>query len=217
VSDGSGKREIIVSLLLGGVAPYVLYEGLVPPLSEAAGLVVGAIPPAAWQVYSLARTRRIDVVSAFSLTATAIGLVLAWTSGDERSLLVRDAWMTGFIGVICLMSAWTPWPVLYFVLRAAARAEEGSDFEETWRESRVLRQGARRLTALWGVAGLFDMAIRQILVDRVSTSTYLAVSPVMFWGSMGLVGGATYFYGNRIRDAMDAELDAQEEVQPPVF
>ncbi len=210
VPTGTGRGAWIASVLLGAVAPYVVYESLVPPLSEVAGLAWGAVPPALWQLVSLVRARRVDVLSAFSLMTTALGLGLAWTSGSERALLLREAWMTGIIGVVSMFSAFTHRPLLYFALRTAEEASGEADFDQSWRTSPALRRGAKRLTVVWGAAGLVDMLSRLWLVDRVSTATFLAISPVLFWAGMAAVAGVTYVYGVRMRDEVDAEVTAYQ-------
>jgi hypothetical protein len=87
--------EIVVSILIGGGAPYVAYVVLRPRFAEVPTLVLGAMFPVALELVSLARHRRLDPVSTLNLVALTISVALVASGGSARFILIKESLVTG--------------------------------------------------------------------------------------------------------------------------
>jgi hypothetical protein len=68
-SKGRVTREVIQSLLINGLAPYLVYILLTGHLSDVAALSIAASVPALDNLISFLRYRRLDVFGSFILLA----------------------------------------------------------------------------------------------------------------------------------------------------
>src|ERR1700735_5570937 len=84
-------REILASVVFGATLPYALFMLLRPRFGEIPSLLVGGIPAALWEVISLLRHRRLDPLASLNLAALALSVVLAFSSGDARLILLKES------------------------------------------------------------------------------------------------------------------------------
>ena len=115
-------------ILLGAVAPFVVYQ-LATRLgaSELAALAWCAVFPLAGIAFELARRRRLDPISAISLTSIAVGLAGGLLLHSAQFLLVKDSLVSATIGLAFLGSLLAARPLIFVIGRAQSpeRAEMG--------------------------------------------------------------------------------------------
>jgi hypothetical protein len=202
--------EIGVSILLGGVAPYVAYVLLRPHFEEVPAILLGSLFPAVLEVVSFARHRRLDPVSTLNLAALAISAVIATTGGSARFMLMKKSLVMGAIGAGFLASLLFRRPAQFYLGRQFVTGnlpERVLRYNAAWEAVPCMRSALRTTTAVWGIAFLVEVAVRIVLVFHVSTRQALAMGPIIFYAMMLSVIAWTVFYIRRTRPRIEAMLD----------
>jgi hypothetical protein len=166
-------------------------------------LIASALPPLLWSGYELIKTRRLDAISVvvvasilFTLAATAMG-------GSARLIQIRDALVTGVVGVIFLISLLLKRPIIFYLARAtmARNTVEGAqDWELVWCKPNVPKL-LKTLTAVWGVGLVGQTAVMCWLAYIWPIGRYLLVGPVIGYGIFGLIMVWSLWYLARNGDA----------------
>ena len=170
-------------------APYLVYEALDGRFGDTKALIASAVPPLLWSVYELAKTRRLDAISIvvvasilFTVAATAMG-------GSARLIQIRDALVTGVIGLMFLGSLVMRRPIIFYLARAtmSRNTESGAqEYEAVWYAPGVPAV-FRVLTAVWGVGLVVQTACMCGLAWIWPIGRYLLVSPFISAGIFGLL------------------------------
>jgi len=171
------RKGLILSLIINGILPTIVYVLSRPIVSNDAGAlaVAGAIP-AIRTITVLIWRRRVDWIGVFALLGFSIALaVSAFSDGGTLILKIHEQLLTGTIGLVLLISVAINKPLL----RPLLVALRGNDFKNTNNRRVVL------LTTALGLVLLGDAAIHVILALNVSTVTYLATSRIITWAMMG--------------------------------
>lgn len=147
------------------------------------------MPPLLWSAYELAKTRRLDAISIivvasilFTVGATAMG-------GSARLIQIRDALVTGVVGIIFIFSLLLRRPIIFYLARAtmARNTIEGAeDFETIWSKPGVPKI-LRLLTAIWGVGLIAQTATMCWLAYIWPIGRYLLISPIIGYGIFGVL------------------------------
>jgi hypothetical protein len=212
-SDPVARRvatEIVVSILVGGVAPYVAYVLLRPHFEEVPSLILGSSFPAVLNVVSYVRHRRLDPVSTLNLAALAVSAVIAALGGSARLILVRESLVTGAIGAGFLVSLLFGKPAQFYLGRQFVTGNQPDRvlrYNAAWDAVPDMRVALRTTTAVWGIAFLLEVAVRVVLVFHVSTPQALAIGPVVFYATMLTLIVWTVSYVRRTKPRIDAMLD----------
>jgi hypothetical protein len=190
------RRELVRTLLINAVAPYVLYMLCEPHTGSFAALALSATPPTVESVWSILRVRRLDVVSALVLSGIATSLVLLAFGGDERVLLLRESLVTSIIGVAIAGSALARKPILFYLFRQVAAGDptQLAHWDVRWEREAVLRRSMRIMSAVWGGWLVFEMAVRTVMASAMEISSFLLVSPFVQYGMTGLLVIWTVMY-----------------------
>jgi hypothetical protein len=194
------KKALRLAPELGAnfLAPYLVYELLDGRYGDTTALILSAFPPLIWSAYELIKTRRLDAVSIlvvagilFTVAATAMG-------GSVRLIQIRDALVTGAIGLMFLGSLVLEKPMIFYLARATqARhtAAGAAEFETLW-----LRPGVpavfRLMTAVWGVGLVLQTALMCYLAWIWPIGRYLLLSPFIGYGIFGALMAWSVWYGN---------------------
>jgi hypothetical protein len=188
------------SLVINAVAPFVLYQVLLSHhVKTAPALAATAIFPVLGVLLGWARTRRLDIIGVVSLVLIVLGLLTTLITGNAKVLLLRGSVITGGIGVACLLSLLLPRPAMFYVGRYFASGGNravASRFDSLWQYP-SFRSVQRLITVVWGIAFLAEALIRVALVQTVSTSRVLAISPVLTTVVTVLVLAWTFSYVRR--------------------
>ncbi len=166
-----------------------MYELLDARYGDVFALIASVLPPLAWSGYELAKTRRIDAISIiviasilFTVGATAMG-------GSARLIQIRDALVTGVVGIIFIFSLALKRPIIFYLARAtmARHTQEGAkDFEAVWNQPGVPKI-LRLLTGIWGIGLIAQTATMCWLAYIWPIGRYLLISPIIGYGIFGLL------------------------------
>ncbi|CAM3926531.1 VC0807 family protein [Cohnella lubricantis] len=190
VSLGTRKdilRSILITLLINGVLPYLVYEILRSHMTSLQALSIATVIPLLDNAYTLLKSRKLDVFASFMLTSFLLGLLVLTLGGNEQLLLVRESFVTAVLGLIFLATLLFPRPLIYYF---ALRFTVGSDpdrraaFAANWQYP-YFRFVLRLMTAGWGIALLGEAVVRTILVYELTVSQFLAVSNFVMYGFIG--------------------------------
>jgi hypothetical protein len=166
-----------------------VYEALNGRFGDTRALIASAIPPLLWSGYELAKTRRLDAISVivvasilFTLAATAMG-------GSARLIQIRDALVTGAIGMMFLGSLAMKRPIIFYLARAtmARKTEAGEAAYETVWDLPGVPAVFQLLTMVWGAGLVLQTACMCYLAWIWPIGRYLLVSPFISAVIFGLL------------------------------
>jgi hypothetical protein len=180
----SVRREIASLLLINEIAQYLVYDLAEPLVGVLAALALSAVPPAIEAVWSVARKRKLDVMSALVLGGLAVSFVLVALGGSERVLLLRDSLITSIIGLAIAVSAALPRPVMYLLVRQVQGAEPDL-------------HAMRVLSLVLGLGLIVEMGVRTVMVLEMTTDRFLLISPFVQYGMTGLLVAWCVLYMRR--------------------
>jgi hypothetical protein len=176
------RGKLILSLVINGLLPLVLYALLRPLLaSDAYALAIaGAIPAVRTMALWIGR-RRIDWIGAYAVLGFAIALaVTVFLAGNAFLLKVHGSLLTGTIGLVLLISVAVRKPLLEPLFQAFTRGAKGSRILEREAIDSASRQRiAQRIpimTTVIGLAFFGDALAHVILALTLPTATFLVLS-----------------------------------------
>jgi len=171
------------------LAPYLVYQALDARWGDRDSLIASAIPPLIWSAYELVKTRRLDAISVtvvasilFTLMATAMG-------GSARIIQIRDALVTGAIGLMFLGSLALKRPMIFYLARAtmSRNTEAGAtEYESVW-DIPGVPAVFRVLTIVWGTGLVGQTACMCAMAWFMPIGRYLLVSPMVSAVIFGLL------------------------------
>ena len=176
------RGKLILSLVINGLLPLVLYTLLRPLLaSDAYALAIaGAIPAVRTMALWIGR-RRFDLIGAYAVLGFAIALaVTAFLAGNAFLLKIHGSLVTGTIGLVLLISVVVRKPLLEPLFQGFTRGAEGSSILERESIDSASRQRiAQRIpiiTTMIGLAFFGDALAHVILALTLPTATFLVLS-----------------------------------------
>jgi hypothetical protein len=192
-----GAAEIVVNIVL----PLGLYLLAKPKVGDVDALLASMLPPVAWSLAAFARKRTVDVLSLFVLAGIALSLLAFVGGGSVRFLQLRENFVTGLFGCAFLVSAAIGKPLIYQLARAGMRrrsAVAAANFERL-KDNPSFKGSMMTMTIVWGAGLLAQTAAACALVFAMPIAAYLVVSPILGYGTMGLLGLWTWWYGESRR------------------
>lgn len=164
------RNEIIFTLIINLVLPYLTYRLLIPYTSSVVALSIAALVPLCDSIYSLIRTRKADVFSGFIFLGLILGVVAVLLGGDERFILLRESYVTGIMGVVFLGSLLFGRPLIYYF--AERFTGHNPQMNDKWEKLPRYRFNFRLITAVWGLSLLLEAFIKVVLVYSLSIPTF---------------------------------------------
>lgn len=170
-----------------------------------AALSVTAVFPVIGIAFGWVRTRHLDTLGIISLVFIVIGLLSNLFFQDPRIFLVKESFITGALGLVCLFSlVVTRRPAMFYVGRyfaSGGNRERMRYYDGLWQYP-YFRYTQRLITAVWGVTYLLEALLRVALVTILGTSKdgvakVLAISPILLGGVTVAVIGWTMWYASR--------------------
>ena len=110
-------QHVVPSLLVNGVAPFVVYTLVHPHMSQLHALMIAALVPLADGIVGLVRQRRINAFGALVFLSLVLSSLLVLVGGSPRLILVRESALSGVFGVLMLLSLFWPQPLVYYLAR----------------------------------------------------------------------------------------------------
>ncbi|MFI6005546.1 VC0807 family protein [Streptomyces sp. NPDC051366] len=188
-SGGAAALGWILTIGLNVVAPILTYNQLHDHgWSEFGALLASGAWPVLDSAIMVAWRRKLDEIAIITLVFLVITAVVPFVGAQSaQALLVKDSFVTGLFGLLCLGTLLAPRPLMFYFGR-----KFGTDgtpagvayYNGLWRFE-GFRTAQRRMTLVWGVVYLIEAAVRIVLSFTLDTSTMVALSPFMIYGTLG--------------------------------
>jgi intracellular septation protein A len=190
-------RTALVEVLVNLILPYAIYSYAEKPAGDVKALLLSMIPPLGWSIVEFARKRRVDIFSLFIIAGIVLSLLAFIGGGSVKFLQLREALVTGVFGLAFLVSAAIRRPLIYELARASSRRKSAADaeaFERLNAGNVHVRRSMIVMTVVWGAGLIAQTALACVLVFAVPITTYLLISPVLGWGTIGALALWTVLY-----------------------
>ncbi|MEK8132167.1 VC0807 family protein [Paenibacillus filicis] len=175
------RNYVLFALLINGLAPWGIYVWLSLYTSSLTALMVATLVPLVDNLVHVLKHRKLDAFGGIMLFSFLLTLGLAAGGGSEELLLIRESFVTGSIGLIFLISLANQRPIMFYL---ALRFLGRTDFSDNWRYP-YFRYVMRLMTLVWGVVLVAESAVRIVMVYRLTTAQFLALSNVVLYGFVG--------------------------------
>jgi hypothetical protein len=176
-------------ILANFVAPYGVYQTLSGQFGDTNALIASAVPPLLWSLYELAKTRRLDAISVVVVSAILLTVGATFLGGSARLIQIREALVTGTVGVMFLATLAMKRPMIFYLARAtvARNTAEGAEaYEQVWARPGV-PQVFRVLTLVWGLGLVAQTGCLCWLAWIWPIAWFLLVSPFISLSIFGLL------------------------------
>lgn len=208
--------------VLFGLAPSIVVNAALPVIaygqltdrgwSPTSALLASSVFPIAATVFSLARSRALDGLGLVSLALIVVGVAGSLLSGNPRFLLIKELALNGIFGLIFAGSLFFPRPLAFFFGRQFAT---GGDPERVvaWNAYWVYPQFRRvqyTITIVWAVVLVTEAIVRVALVFVLPVSTFVWLSPMIFYGA--LIGTMVWMFAYVQRTRGEAVLAGVEVI-----
>ncbi len=205
---------LLPSIIISAVFPVVIYLLASPYMAPLAVFALMAIPPVLYSVYSWVRTRSIDPISIITLVLIVASILLALLVRDPRLFLLRDSYLTGAFGLLCLLSLPFSRPIGYYMYRwfFVRTPEQLARLNASWQVpyGRFVR---RLVTLVWGLAFVGEALLDTFLLYRLPTAQWVVIHPFLFWGTMVAAFGWATLYAKYAQPKVQASLRQMAQEQ----
>jgi hypothetical protein len=216
-SDGDFSfRSVAPMLAFDAALPYATYtlaKGQFPGIDEVLALGLTAIGPAVFGLYEIVRKRHVDIIGSVVLLGILVSIVATFIGGDPKVMLIRESFVTGALGVVCLLSLLAPKPLMFYVSRQFTAGQDEAaiaQFSALWQRPGA-RQVFRILTIVWGVGWVGEFLLRVLLVESLTIPQVLVIGPFLFNGiTIALIAWTIVWtrYRRRLGEQADAAAAA---------
>ncbi|WP_046213850.1 VC0807 family protein [Paenibacillus wulumuqiensis] len=189
----SSRKYIIMTLIINGLIPWVIYILLKPHMSSLTALSIATVVPLLDNLIHLYRYRKLDVFGGIMLFTFVLSLVMVLLGGSEKLLLMRESFITAGVGVLFLGSLLMKRPLIYHMVSRFTPKVNG---EKNWQYP-YFRTVMRNMTLIWGVLLVLEALTKIVMIYEWSTATVLALSSVVSYGFIGLAILLTIVYRRR--------------------
>jgi intracellular septation protein A len=192
--DRTGRQSIypvLQTVLLDVAPPLVAYYGLrAAEVSEYIALLAATVLSGARVVYGVVRTRRLDPFAIYLLLTFGLSLLVGLATTDPRSILFGNTLINGIGGLIFLGSCVVGTPLTQVVGERFRKPEDGAP-------TAGFRSVHVRLSAMWGVGLLLELAIRLVVITHTSVDVANGVNSAITLPVVGLLVLATMIVSHR--------------------
>jgi len=182
--------QMLPTFLFDVALPIVLYNLLVRQgLPVLWALVVSGLSPALNSLRVWLKTGRVEPLGIIVLAFLAIGTAASLVTGSVFFTLIKDSFLTGTFGLLCLVSLLARRPLMFAIVGqfvAGGDPARISWWDGLWQYAAV-RSGMRFVTVVWGIAYLIEAFVRVGLALVLTPGQVVAISPVMGFGTMVLL------------------------------
>lgn len=204
-------QSVIISILINGLVPVVLYNLLLDYFSSFVSLLIATLVPLLDNLYHIVKHRKADAFGLFMLTGFVLSLLAFLLGGSEKLILMRESLVTGILGLIFIGSLFYSKPLIYhFAIRfsSSGESEQKGKFAYNWGIP-YFRFVIRLMTAVWGISLLAEAVIKTILVYELSISAFLAVSQIIFYSIIGVTILWTVIYRRYAKTRLDLLINVK--------
>ncbi|KQY09069.1 hypothetical protein ASD37_00855 [Mycobacterium sp. Root135] len=195
-------RPLFQTILLDVAPPLVAYYGLrALGVSEYVALLSATVLSGARVVYGVVKSRRLDPFAVYLLLTFGLSLAVGLATTDPKLILVGNTLVNGIGGPLFLGSCVVGTPLTQVVgerFRPADQADPTPD------ETRRIRRIHVRLSAMWGVGLLVEVAIRLVVIAHLSVDAANGVNSAITLPVIGFLVLATVVVSRRAAAAAEA-------------
>ncbi len=198
-------QTIVVSLVINGVFPVVVYNLFLDHFSSFVSLLIATLIPLGDNLFHILKYREADAFGLFMLTGFVLSLLAFILGGNERLILLRESMVTGLLGLIFIASLFFAKPLIYhFAIRFSSSdaSDKKAQFQKNW-EIPYFRLVLRIMTAIWGISLLGEAILKIILVYELTIPAFLAISQLIFYGVIGAAILLTIVYRRIAKTRLD--------------
>jgi uncharacterized membrane protein len=190
------SRSAILRIVLLDVAPPLVgYYGLrAAGASEYVALLTATVLSGLKVTYDAVKARRLDPFACYLLLTFGLSLAVALATTDPKLILAGNTLVNGAGGLLFLGSCVVGTPLTQVV---AARVTPDDDEPEPGAEE-YRRRAHILLSAMWGFGLLIEVAVRLMVISRVSVDVANGLLSAISWGTVGLLVAATILIGRRL-------------------
>jgi hypothetical protein len=177
----SRVRQIAMILVFDLGGPLLAYSLLRSGgMSTVAALIISGIFPALGILIGALVDRRLDIIGVVVLAGLLVGTVAGLVSNNARLYLVEGAVPSLVFALACLVSLRASKPLIYrfAVELLGPDTPKGREVVGAWQYP-GFRRAFNVITAAWGVAYLFEVAARLVVVETTSTGIALLFSKLI--------------------------------------
>jgi hypothetical protein len=197
----SHGAAIFVEVLVNFLLPFLVYEWTYQSLGDFDALLCASLPPVAWALFEFLRRRRVDMLSLFAVSGIVLSMLAFLGGGSVRLLQLRENLVTAVIGLGFLVSVLAGRPLIYELAHAKLlRDPKDAEVAEDFAQDREARRSMSVMTLVCGVVLMVEAILASLLVFVLSIASYLLVSPILAYGTMGGLCLWAYWYGHRAAD-----------------
>jgi hypothetical protein len=202
-------RQMLPTLIYDVALPIVAFNLLTKyGVSTLLALVAGGIFPAANNVITFVRSRRLEPLGIIVMIFLAVGTAASLISGSVFFALIKESFLTATFGLICLFSLLAERPLMFYINRQFVAGDDPVRlgwWNGLW-QSENFRASQRLVTTVWGVAYIIEALLRVAFAMVMSPAEVVAISPVMAFGVMILLIIWTRRYMLAMRERREREM-----------
>ncbi len=210
--DPPGKfsfRQMLPTLIYDVAMPIIAFNLLTKyGVSTLLALVAGGIFPAANNIITFVKSRRLEPLGIIVMIFLAVGSAASLISGSVFFALIKESFLTATFGLICLFSLFAERPLMFYIVRQFVAGDDPMRLEwwnGLWQFD-SFRRSQRVATTVWGVAYIIEALLRVAFALVMSPAQVVAISPVMAFGVMILLIMWTRRYLTAMRDRRIREM-----------
>ncbi len=195
-------------MLLDVGLPLLAYYGLhALGVGDYRALLAGTIVAGLRVTFVALRSRRLDGFAAFLMAMFAVGLALAFATGDAKFMLAKYSVGTAIAGLIFLGTCVVGRPVMFYAAQrfAATTSEKRESWNTLWQTKPAFRHGFRVMSVVWGVGLLVEAAVRLPLIYLLPIQVMVGLSTVLQIAAFSLLMTWGMWYGKRMQRAGQAQ------------
>lgn len=195
-------RANVRNVVFEVIVPMALFYGLrAAGVSQWWALMAGVLVAAPYVVWTIVRTRKVDLVALVTLSVLVLSVVLGLLSDDPRTLVIREGWtaaLGGVFGAWMLVSVFIGRPAQLTLGRTIAEVKRGAEGADAWvgrwdTDARF-RRGLRINTAVWGAVLLAGAVLHIVLVYTLPIDLIALVTNVAWFGALAVLIGWHLWY-----------------------
>jgi hypothetical protein len=216
-AKGGPIRSMAIIVIFDVAAPLTTYFILRSAgWTAVSALLLSGVFPTVHVATNAIRNRRLDVVGALVLGGIALATVLGLVSHSAKWLLAEGSVPTAVFGVVCLVSLWARYPLMFRLALEfnGPDTAKGREMTMFWHHE-GFRHSLRVITAVWGVGFLLEAALKFVIIYNTSTGTAFASSTVtpLIW--VAIFVAWTVAYGTRQRKKAERRAAAAAASEAP--
>jgi hypothetical protein len=185
------QRDLVVSMLIGAIAPFLVFTLLHARFAEVPCLLAAALPPALREAETYARYRWFDPICAVSLAALLLGTLFAALGDSADILLAKEALVTGVIGAGFLFSLSQRRPAHYYLGRQfmiGNSPKRAALYDFAWKAVPQMRSALMTSTLVWGAAYSGGLFLSTVLIYWTPTEFGVSAGRSVFYATtLGLI------------------------------